>query len=55
VSPSGYPITYHYDNKYVLTEDRSYFVPYRRELCFLPMRDILGEIFDLDDPEIYRE
>ena len=53
--PSEHPITYYYDNKFVLTERRSYFFPYRRELCFPPMRDILREIFDLDDAEVYRE
>jgi len=47
--------TPYYDNKFLLTEDRSYFVPYRRELCFPPILDILREIFDLDDPEVYRE
>lgn len=50
-----HPITYYFDNKFVITEDRAYFVPYRSELCFPPMRDILGEIFDLDDPEIFRD
>ena len=49
------PVTYYFDNKFVLTEHGSYFVPYRRELCFPPMEDILGEIFDLDDPGVYRE
>jgi len=49
------PVTYYFDNKFVLTEHGSYFVPYRRELCFPPMEDILGEISDLDDSEVYRE
>jgi hypothetical protein len=39
----------------VITEQRAYFVPYRRELYWPPMRDILWEIFDLDDPKIYRD
>jgi integrase len=34
---------------------RADFVPYRRELCWPPMRDILWENFDLDDPKIYRD
>jgi hypothetical protein len=55
LSLSKYPITYYYDNRFVLTEDRAYFVPYCRELCWPSMRDILGEIFDLDDPEVFRE
>jgi|SRR5215212_8036201 len=25
------------------------------ELCFPPMKDILGEIFDMDDPRVFRE
>ena len=48
-------MSYYYNNKFVLTEQRAYFVPYRRELCFPPIRDILWQVFDLDDPEIYRE
>ncbi len=48
-------MTYYYDNKFVLTEHESYFFPYRRELCFPPMMDILREIFDLEDPGVYRE
>ncbi len=55
MSPSEHPITYYYDNKFVLTEDSSFFFPYRREFCFPPIIDILREIFDLDDPEVYRE
>ena len=55
MSPSEHPITYYYDNKFVLTEDRSYFFPYRREFCFPLIVDILREIFDLDDPDVYRE
>jgi hypothetical protein len=39
----------------VITEDGAYFVPYRRELDWPIMRDILGEIFDLDDLEVHRE
>jgi hypothetical protein len=55
LSLSKHPMTYYYDNKFVLTEDRSYFVPYRSELDFPPMLDILREIFDLEDPEVYRQ
>jgi hypothetical protein len=53
-SPSEHPLTYYFDSKFVLTEQRAYFFPYRRELCF-PMRDILREIFDLDVTEVHRE
>jgi hypothetical protein len=55
VSPSRHPITYYFCNKFVLTEQRTYFFPYRREFCFPPIRDILGEIFDLDDPKVFRD
>jgi hypothetical protein len=55
LSLSKHPISYYFCNKFVLTEDRSYFVPYRREFCFPPIIDILREIFDLDDPEVYRD
>jgi len=48
-------MTYYYDNKFVLTEHGSYFFPFRREFCFPPVMDILQEIFDLDDPEVYKE
>ncbi len=55
MSPSEHPITYYFCNKFVLTEHRSFFFPYRQEFSFPPIRDILGEIFDLDDPDVYRE
>ena len=55
MSSSRHPITYYFCNKFVLTEDGSYFFPYRREFSFPPMRDILQEIFDLEDPEVYKE
>ena len=49
------PLTYYHENKFVITENRAYFVPYRRELDWPVMGDILGQIFDLDDPEVYRD
>jgi hypothetical protein len=49
------PLAYYFENKFVITEDRAYFVPYRRELDWPIMRDILMEIFDLGDPEVYRD
>jgi hypothetical protein len=55
MSPSKHPISYYFCNKFVLTEDGSYFVPYGGEFCFPPIVDILREIFDLDDPKVYRE
>lgn len=49
------PLAYYHENKFVITEDEAYFVPYRREIDWPIMRDILGAIFDLDDPEVYRD
>jgi hypothetical protein len=50
-----HPLSYYFENKFVITEDRAYFVPYRRELDWPIMRDILGGIFDLCDPEVLRD
>ena len=44
-----------YENKFVITEDEAYFVPYPNRMEAPQFIDILGEIFDLDDSEIYRE
>lgn len=44
-----------YTNRFVITEDRAYFVPYSSKADAPQMIDLLGEIFDLDDPEVYRE
>ena len=49
------PLRYYFENKFVITEDRAYFVPYKREFDWPNMEDILMEIFDLDDPEVYVE
>ena len=49
------PVPYCHKNRFVITEEQAYFVPYRREFDWPHVRDILGEIFDLDDPEVYRE
>ena len=40
-------------NKFVITEDAAYFVPCPDNSP--AMIEILGEVFDLDDPEIFRE
>ena len=44
-----------YESKFVITEDEAYFVPYLDRMDAPKMIEILGEIFDLDDPEVYRE
>jgi hypothetical protein len=49
------PLAYYRENKFVITVDRAYFVPYRREIDWPIMRDILGQIIDLDDPAVYRD
>ena len=49
------PLTYYHENKFVITEDEAYFVPYSRELDWPPMRDILEQVFDLGDPKVYKD
>lgn len=48
-----HPLDYYGENKFVITENRAYFIPYRRELDYPNMKAILMEIFDLNDPETY--
>ncbi len=43
------------ENKFVITEDRAYFVPFIKTLNKPGTIDILVHAFDLEDPEIYRE
>lgn len=50
---SEHPLDYYHENKFVITEDRAYFVPYRRELDYPGMKAILAEVFDLNDPKVY--
>lgn len=47
------PVDYYHENRFVITEDKAWFVPYRRELDWPTARDILAEIFDLDDPAVH--
>ncbi len=47
------PVVYYHENRFVLTEDGAWFVPYRRELDWPTARNIVVEIFDLDDPDIH--
>jgi hypothetical protein len=42
-------------NKFVITEDAAYFLPYLNRDDAPAMMEILGQVFDLDDPEIFRE
>jgi hypothetical protein len=48
-------VTYYYDNKFVLTEDESYLVPYRREFCFPPISRHPPRDLRLGDPGVCRE
>ncbi len=54
MSPSRHPLTYYVVNRFVITEQRAYFVPYRRELYWPRLKDFLGQIFDLNDTEVYK-
>ncbi len=47
------PVAYYHENRFVLTEDGAWIVPYRRELYWPPMAGILAAIFDLDDPAVH--
>ena len=42
-------------NKFVITEVRAYFLPYPNKAEAPPFIEILRNIFDLDDLEVYRE
>jgi hypothetical protein len=44
-----------YEQKFVVTEDGAYFVPYYRSTDAPRMIEILGEIFDLDNPDVVRD
>ncbi len=43
------------ENKFVITEDRAYFLPYLNREEAPWFMEILGEVFDLDDPAISQE
>ena len=42
-------------NKFVITEDEAYFLPYLNRDDAPAMIEILGEIFDLGDPRVHRD
>ncbi len=44
-----------YENKFIITEERAYFVPYTRGMAVPKIIEILGEIFDLNNPEVVRD
>ena len=41
------PVAHYRENRFVLTEDEAWFVPYRREFDWPPMADILAAVLDL--------
>ena len=47
------PVAHYHENRFVITEDGTWFVPYRRGLDRPTARDILAAIFDLDDPAVH--
>ncbi len=49
------PVAYYHENRFVITENGAWFVPYRRELDWPPAIDILAAIFDLDDPAVHED
>ncbi len=44
-----------HENKFVITNDEAYFLPYLNRDDAPTMAEILGEIFDLDDPQVHRD
>lgn len=42
-------------NKFVLTEESEYFLPYCDEAEVPSFKDIIGEIFDLDNSEVLED
>ena len=44
-----------YENKFIITEAESYFVPFVNKSEAPRMIEILREIFDLDDPKVHDE
>jgi hypothetical protein len=47
------PVAHYHENRFVITEDKAWFVPYRRELDWPAAMEILAAIFDLDDPAVH--
>jgi hypothetical protein len=45
----------HVENKFLITEDIAYFLPYLNRSEAARFIEILQEIFDLNDPEIVKE
>ena len=41
------PVAHYHENRFVIAEDGAWFVPYRRELDWPPMADILAAVLDL--------
>ena len=43
-----------YKNNFIVTEDKAYFVPCVAHTDVPSFKDVLNEIFDLDDPEVFK-
>ncbi len=43
-----------YKNKFIVTEEKAYFIPCVADTDIPSFKDILNEVFDLDDPEVFK-
>lgn len=41
------PVAHYHENRFVITEEGAWFVPYRREFDWPPMAEILAAVLDL--------
>ena len=43
-----------YKNKFIVTENKTYFIPCVTDTDVSSFKDILNEVFNLDDPEVFK-
>ncbi len=48
-------VAYYHENRFVITEDKAYFVPFIKALNEPSTIDILAHAFDLEDPQVYSD